>query len=78
MHRTQIMSDGQERQTFKQWTLLIAKKASQPMVKGKTIYEYFRLKVEEYLRTASFKSYLLVVIKKKSVPRNHVIAKGPI
>ena len=35
------------------------------MVKGKTIYKYFRLKVEEYLRTASFKSYLLVVMKKR-------------
>ncbi len=31
----------------------------------RTISEHFRLKIEEYLRTASFKSNLLVLIKKE-------------
>ncbi len=59
------MLDGQESQTLKQLTLLIAKKASQTIVKVGTIKEHFSLKIEEYLRTASFKSILLVLIKKR-------------
>ncbi len=38
-------------------------------MKVRTIEEHFRLKIEEYLRTASFKSILLVL--KKSVYLGH-------
>ena len=47
-----------------------SKKSFQTIVKGRTIYKYFRLKVEEYLRTASFKSYLLVAIKKECTKKS--------
>ncbi len=42
MHRTQIMSDGQERQTCKQLTLLIAKKGFQTNGKRKNNLRIFQ------------------------------------
>ncbi len=38
------------------------KKGSPTIVKVRTIQEHFSLKIEKYLRTASFKSNLLVLL----------------
>ncbi len=59
------MLDGYQSQIFKQLTLDTDSKEGFPIiVKVRTIQENFRLKIEKYLRTANFKSILLVLIKK--------------
>ena len=75
------MSDGQESQTLHQLTLLIEKMLPNHC-KSKNNLRTFQaenLKIEEYLRTASFKSILLVLIKKecKRNKLDSIIEAGP-
>ncbi len=49
------MSDGQDSQNLEQLTQLIAKTSFQIRINKGAIQMHFRLKIEEYLRTAGFK-----------------------
>ncbi len=62
MYSTQIMSHGESK--FYTINSSDSRKDFPIIKKVKKNREHFRLKIEEYLRTASFKRFVLILIKR--------------